>query len=117
MKRDARIEQILNEIVRRLVAEYQPEKIILFGSYAYGEPHEESDLDMLIIKETLERRRDRRNAVRRMISDAGTHIPLGVFVLTPNEVAQRVRIGDQFLIEILENGEVLHAARQRYSEY
>ena len=110
MKRDARIEHTLNEIVRRLVADYQPEKIILFGSYAYGEPHGDSDLDMLVIKETPERRRDRRIAVRRMISDTHTHIPLDVLVLTPNEVAQRVRIGDQFLIEILENGEVLHAA-------
>ncbi len=110
MKRDARIEQTLNEIVRRLVAEYQPEKIILFGSYAYGEPNEDSDLDMLVIKETTERLRDRRNAVRRTISGAHPHIPLDVLVLTPNEVAQRIRIGDQFLIEILENGEVLHAA-------
>lgn len=52
MQRDARIQQTLDEIVRRLVAEYQPEKIILFGSYAYGQPHADSDLDMLIIKET-----------------------------------------------------------------
>ncbi len=110
MKRDARIEQTLNEIVRRLVAEYKPEKIILFGSYAYGEPHGDSDLDMLVIKETPERRRDRRNTVRRTISGTHAHIPLDVLVLTPNEFAERVRIGDQFLIEILENGEVLHAA-------
>jgi len=110
MKRDARIEQTLNEIVRRLVADYQPEKIILFGSYAYGEPDEDSDLDMLIIKETQGHLRDRRNVVRRTISGAHAHIPLDVLVLTPDEVAQRVRIGDQFVIEILENGEVLHAA-------
>ncbi len=110
MKRNAQIERTLNEIVRRLVADYQPEKIILFGSYAYGEPDADSDLDMLIIKETPERRRDRRNTVRQTISGAHAHIPLDVLVLTPNEVAQCVRIGDQFLIGILENGEVLHAA-------
>ncbi len=52
MKRNARIEKALNEIVRRLVADYQPEKIILFGSYAYGEPHKDSDLDLWIVKET-----------------------------------------------------------------
>jgi predicted nucleotidyltransferase len=40
---------ILDEMVRRLVAEFQPEKIILFGSYAWGEPDEDSDVDLFVI--------------------------------------------------------------------
>ncbi len=110
MKRDARIEQTLNEIVRRLVADYQPEKIILFGSYAYGEPHGDSDLDMLIIKETPERPFDRVTAVIRLTSDAYRHIAFEPLVFTPQEVEQRLRVGDQFIAEIVEKGEVLYAA-------
>jgi uncharacterized protein len=110
MKRDPRIEKTLNEIVRRLVADYKPEKIILFGSYAYGEPHEDSDLDMLIIKETRERPFDRVTAVIRLTSDAYRYIGFEPLVFTPQEVEQRLRIGDQFIAEIVEKGEVLYAA-------
>ncbi len=46
---------IIQEIVRKLVAEYAPQKVILFGSYAYGEPLETSDIDLLIVKETDKR--------------------------------------------------------------
>ncbi len=110
MKRDARIEQTLNEIVRRLVTDYQPEKIILFGSYAYGEPHADSDLDLLIIKDTPDRPFDRVTAVIRLTSDAYRHIALEPLVYTPQEVEQRLRVGDQFVAEIIEKGEVLYAA-------
>ena len=100
----------LNEIVRRLVAEYQPEKIILFGSYAYGEPHEDSDLDMLIIKETPERRIDRMRTVHRLTTDAHHRIAFEPIVMTPAEVEERLEIGDQFIAEIVEKGELLYAA-------
>ncbi|MBM3889553.1 MAG: nucleotidyltransferase domain-containing protein, partial [Verrucomicrobia bacterium] len=50
----------LDRIIERIVQEYHPLKIILFGSYAYGQPHEGSDVDLLIIKEEVNpRRRDR----------------------------------------------------------
>lgn len=110
MKRDARIEQTLTEIVRRLVAEYQPEKIILFGSYAYGEPNEDSDLDLLIIKETQERLITRIFTVHELLTDIHPSIGLEPLVLTPAEVEQRLRIGDQFVGEVLERGKLLYAA-------
>ena len=90
MKRDARIEQTLNEIVRRLVADYKPEKIILFGSYAYGEPNEDSDLDMLIVKETPDRLIDRVFTVHRLVTDAYRNIGFEPLVLTPEEIAATV---------------------------
>lgn len=109
-RRDARIEQALSEIVRRLVADYRPEKIILFGSYAYGEPTEDSDLDVLIVKETSDRLIDRIFTVHEIVTDAYHHIALEPLVLTPDEINQRLRIGDQFIAEILDRGEVLYAA-------
>jgi uncharacterized protein len=110
MKRDARIEQTLNEIVRRLVADYQPEKIILFGSYAYGEPHEDSDLDLLIIKETPDQLIKRIFTVHELVTDMHPSIGLEPLVLTPDEIAERLRIGDHFVAEMLERGELLYAA-------
>lgn len=96
------------EIVEKLKREYYPDKIILFGSYAYGQPNADSDVDLLIIKETLERPIDRRVAVRRIVSNPKRLVPLEVVVLTPGEVCERLEVGDQFLKEILEKGKVVH---------
>lgn len=73
-------------------------------------PHPESDLDLLIIKDTSERFIDRRVVVRRLLSDPKRLRPLDVFVLTPQEVATRLASGDQFIAEILQTGRVLYAA-------
>jgi predicted nucleotidyltransferase len=53
------VKKMLAEIVEKLKSEYKPLKIILFGSYAYGNPTEDSDIDLLILKNTNERRVDR----------------------------------------------------------
>ena len=100
----------LDEIVRRVVDGYQPEKIILFGSYAYGRPSADSDLDLLIIKKTSERFIDRWTNVRKIVSDPKRSIPFEPLVLTPQEVKERLAIGDQFIEEIITKGEVVYAA-------
>lgn len=110
MKCNAAIREVIEEIVRRLVKHYQPQKVILFGSYAHGEPDEDSDIDLLLIKETGERFVERMDTVRRLVTGAHPRIPFEPIVLTPNEVEQRLRAGDQFIAEIVEKGEVLHAA-------
>ena len=46
---DVKVRKIISEVVGRIIEEHRPEKIILFGSYAYGEPTEDSDLDILIV--------------------------------------------------------------------
>ena len=100
----------LNKIVKQVVDAYRPEKIILFGSYAYGEPDADSDLDLLIIKKTSERFIDRWISVRRVVSDSKRSIPFEPIVLTPAELEERLAIGDQFIEEIVTKGEVLYAA-------
>jgi uncharacterized protein len=97
-------------ILGRLIAEYAPQRVILFGSYAYGNPQSDSDIDLLIIKETSDRFIDRWVTVRRILSDAKRSLPLDTLILTPQEVAHRLAIGDQFVAEVLERGEVLYAA-------
>jgi len=102
--------KVIEDILERLLAGYTPQKVILFGSYAYGNPRPDSDIDLLIIKETSERFIDRWVTVRRLLSDPMRMVPLETLVFTPQEVSKRLAIGDQFLAEILEKGEVLYAA-------
>lgn len=110
MKVGQREREIIDRIVQKIVSEYAPQKIILFGSYAYGKPSPDSDIDLLIIKDTTERFIDRWVTVRRILSDPKRAIPLETIVLTPREVEQRLQVGDQFIAEILENGQVLYGA-------
>ena len=110
MNGNADIRAVIQKIVQRLIASYPPEKIILFGSYAYGHPNADSDIDLLIIKATEERLLERLNTVRRVATGTDPHIPFEPIVLTPDEVERRLKSGDQFLSEIIEKGEVLYAA-------
>ena len=100
----------ISKIVRQVVDGYQPEKIILFGSYAYGKPNADSDLDLLIIKETSERFIDRWTNIRKIVSDPKRSIPFEPIVLTPREVDERLAMGDQFIEEIINGGEVLYTS-------
>jgi predicted nucleotidyltransferase len=110
MNADAKVRETILEIVDKVKQQYQPSKIVLFGSYAYGQPDRDSDIDLLIIKDTAERPLNRRVTVTRIVSDSKRLIPFEPIVLTSAEVHERLRIGDQFLKEILDKGEVLYEA-------
>lgn len=100
---------IIKGILNKLITEYSPQRVILFGSYAWGEPGPDSDIDLLIIKDTSDRFIDRCVKVQLVLT--GTHhgFPVETLVLTPEEVEKRISIGDQFIGEILEKGELLYA--------
>ena len=104
------IEATIQRMLQKLILEYRPQRVILFGSLAYGTPSLESDIDLLIIKDTPERFIDRWVAVRRILTGMHRSLALDAIVLTPSEIEQRVAVGDQFIAEILEKGEVLYAA-------
>jgi predicted nucleotidyltransferase len=101
---------VLHRMLQKLIAEYAPEKVILFGSYAYGVPGPDSDIDLLIIKETADRFLDRWTTVQRILTGTHRTVPVETLVLTPQEIAQRLTIGDQFIAEILQKGKVVYAA-------
>lgn len=110
MVTDTRLEKILSEIVEAIKVKYAPEKIILYGSFAYGVPDENSDIDLLIIKKTPERPLDRMSLLHRIVDIRDSSYPaFSPLVLTPEEIKQRLEIGDQFIQEILTRGEVLYA--------
>ena len=106
MKRE--IKKILSEIVEKIKTEYKPLKIILFGSYAYGSPRGDSDLDLFILKETNKNRIERFVAVKKLIYNPNFKIPISPFVYTPDELEKRFRIEDDFIKEITQKGIVLY---------
>lgn len=82
---------------------YHPEKIVLFGSAAWGSLSEDSDVDMLIIKENVPQRGiDRQLDIDRLIDRNG--IALDLLVYKPQEIDEGLRLGDPFIREILGKG-------------
>jgi predicted nucleotidyltransferase len=103
------VQRTIEQITQRLIESYQPQRIILFGSMAYGEPGDDSDIDLLVIKETAESPLERRLRVRRLVADPRRRIPFSPLVLTPDELARRLAAGDAFYQEIVRRGKVLYA--------
>lgn len=103
-------EQPLNETlpqaVRRIVHSLHPEKIILFGSYAYGQPNSDSDVDLLVVWQSRASPKDRYLAVCRLLRPRPFAVDL--LVKTPQEVATALRQGDLFMQEIMTRGQVLY---------
>ena len=98
---------ILDEMVRRLVAEFQPEQIILFGSYAWGEPTEDSDIDLfVIVSENNEKPFDRMHRAYHCVSGLG--IPVDVLVRTRSQVERYRNVYASLECEVLERGKVLY---------
>ena len=97
----------INAVVQKIVDEFKPEKVILFGSYAYGKPNIDSDVDMLIVAESAERPPQRATRAYRAVH--GKTFPMDIIVRTPQELAHRLAIGDFFIREIIERGRVLYA--------
>jgi len=100
----------IERIVKRIAEGYQPLKVILFGSHAWGEPTDDSDIDLLIVKETSDRFIDRWVAVRELIADPERRTPVEPIVVTPEELEERTARGDQFFHEILVRGKLVYAA-------
>jgi predicted nucleotidyltransferase len=96
----------IRAVAKRIADRFQPEKIILFGSYAYGHPKPESDVDLLVIMDTPLRSRQQRLEISRARSPRP--FPLDIIVRTPRELAERIAMGDLFLSEIATRGKVLY---------
>ncbi len=102
------VRQIVLRMVEKIIKEYQPKRVILFGSYAYGEPTEDSDVDLLIVKNTDKRLIDRWIEVKRLLRDTSQSLPVSPLVYTEKEIEERNAIKDFFIEEIFEKGEVLY---------
>ena len=101
----------IKAVVRRIAEKFDPERIILFGSYAYGKVHEFSDVDLLIVLNTKERPRTKQIEISRALSPH----PFGMDILvrTPQQIKERIPMGDYFLREITTRGKVLYERNSR----
>jgi predicted nucleotidyltransferase len=99
----------IRRLAQQIAERFRPAQIILFGSYAYGEPNQHSDVDLLVVMPT---RDEIRQAVR--IREATEHpFPLDLMVRTPATLKWRLEEGDWFLREVVGRGKVLHEEAHR----
>jgi predicted nucleotidyltransferase len=94
------------ETCKEIAREFHPERIVLFGSYAYGTPTEDSDADLLVVMDIPEENtRQQAVVIRQRIP---RRFRMDLIVRTPRELAFRVAHNDWFYREILERGKVLY---------
>ncbi len=95
-------------VIRRyacaIAEEFQPDKIILFGSYAYGTPHEDSDVDLLVVMPA----RNQHDQAVQILWRLAAPFRLDLIVRTPKEMAWRLEEGESFLTTIVTQGKVLY---------
>ena len=97
----------IKQFSEQIAREFKPEKIILFGSYAYGIPRQGSDIDLLVIMPFEGRHTEQRIKIHGRLK---TLAPLNLLVRKPEEVQKRIEMGDSFMREIVERGKVLYDA-------
>jgi predicted nucleotidyltransferase len=105
-KRDRIPIQAIHAVVKQIAEKFQPEQIILFGSHAYGQPRPGSDVDLLVVMDTSLRNREQAAQIARAID---YHFGLDLLVRSPQQLAERLALGDFFLQEVTEKGKVLYA--------
>jgi predicted nucleotidyltransferase len=96
----------ISEIENKIASGYSPDKIILFGSYATGNSTDDSDLDLLIIKDTDLPRPLRSVQVRKMLY--GSMIPIDLIVYTPKEIDESKENIYSFIYEVFKTGKTLY---------
>ncbi|MBI5299390.1 MAG: nucleotidyltransferase domain-containing protein [Deltaproteobacteria bacterium] len=98
----------IEKAVEQIKTNYQPQKIILFGSAASGELKEGSDIDLLIIKKTQKRKLDRVDEVLDFLDVAN---PVELHIYTPKELEKRLAMEDPFIQQILKEGKILYETK------
>jgi predicted nucleotidyltransferase len=95
---------VIRDYARQVAEHFRPEQIILFGSYAYGQPHRDSDVDILVVMPAY----DEINQAVRILNKTDCPFPVDLIVRTPENLRWRIEEGDWFLREIVSKGKVLH---------
>jgi predicted nucleotidyltransferase len=97
----------IRRLCKRIAREFKPEKIILFGSHASGQPTPESDLDLLVV---MQFDGDPLEQAVAMLNRLNVLLPIDLLVRTPEQLQHRLEIGDRFMRDIVERGKVLYEA-------
>lgn len=109
-----KIQQEIRRLKDKIVENYQPEKIIIFGSYVWGKPNKSSDLDLFIIKNSRKERRFRTTEVEQLLLDR--QLPLDILVYTPKETADSLKKDDFFIKEVINQGKIIYDRKNQMSK-
>ena len=103
-------QRTISSFARQVARQFKPQKIILFGSYAYGKPTEDSDVDILVVMPFKGRNPEKATEIWMATKP---RFPIDIMVRKPAELKKRLRMGDFFLREITEKGKVLYEAAHK----
>lgn len=113
MSSDKKLQEIIERITKRIVKTIQPEKVVLFGSHAYGIPDNSSDLDFLIVvKQSDQPRYKRARNLRRQLWGM-TEIPKDLLVYTEAEINEWKNVKEAFITSVVEQGKILYENKER----
>jgi len=97
----------IKDFGQRLAREFKPRKVVLFGSYAYGNPGPDSDVDLLVVMPLSVTPVDKSVEMRLKLQPG---FPLDLLVRTPAKIKERLAMGDDFIKDIFDRGKVLYEA-------
>ncbi len=97
----------IRRYARQVAERFRPNKIILFGSYAYGTPHEDSDVDLMVVMPAANHVSQ---AVRIRLA-LPAPFPMDLLVRTPDDLRRGLKEEDWFVREVVEKGKVLYEAK------
>jgi predicted nucleotidyltransferase len=100
------IKLLCSEIAR----EFHPDKIVLFGSHAYGNPRPESDVDLLVVMPFQGSPFRQASVILGHVVRTVGVVPMDLLVRTREQVKERIQMGDSFMREIIERGRVMYEA-------
>jgi predicted nucleotidyltransferase len=101
--------RVIRRFARQVAERFRPDKIILFGSYAYGTPHADSDVDILVVMPA----RNQLNMAFKIHWTIQPPFPLHIIVRTPSNLKRRLEESESFLTEIVSRGKVLYEATHK----
>jgi uncharacterized protein len=99
--------RVIRAFARAVADQFQPDRIILFGSHAYGAPHADSDVDVLVVMPA----RNKHSLAVKIRQAVSAPFPMDLLVRTPEELKWRLEEGDTFLTAIVSKGKVLYEKR------
>ncbi|MBI3153743.1 MAG: nucleotidyltransferase domain-containing protein [Chloroflexi bacterium] len=97
----------IQAFARKIAKEFKPQKIILFGSYAYGKPTEDSDVDVLVVISFTGQNPEKATEIWMATRPK---FPVDIMVRKPAELKKRLQMGDFFLQDVVNKGKVLYEA-------
>lgn len=105
------IEKKISEVSDKIAREFKPDKIILFGSWAWGKPGPDSDVDLLVIKKSEKTRIERQRELRSILPHQ--YPPIDLLIYTPAELEKQINEKHNlFLEDIVRNGKTLYSKKE-----